>query len=304
MPTPDIDNLPEQIEVTDTLPASEQVPNPTPDQSAEILTSGTENPQPQIEQKTTNLVEVLNRLQNLNVETFFAANPTDDSAIAEQRAYFKDGLTIDTEADNIGTSHVKLYAMNTFIGISDDSIAKVYGVPIGDYGEKVRFKPQITLKFRELEINQSDTPVRSYKLLKEVSFRLLGDNIPNSAEELSQLREKILDQFADYSFDVSATETYTYRDLNNGYRLAIDCNRDTFIEITSKCLSIQDLNYDEQFLAVGNVARPSTPPMATVLGQQKTLNFRGRYGKVYFYRAEYKQSGIEDRIIASNIASI
>lgn len=301
MPTPDIDNLSEQIDVLDQLPTADQVPeNLTPDQASETLTTGSDNPQPQIEQKATNLIEVLNRLQNITVENFFAANPTDDEVIAEQRTYFREGLTIDTEADNLITAQAKLYAMNTFIGLDTEGIAKVYGLPIDEYGEKVRYKPQVTIKFIEAEINQEDTPVRSTKLVKQISFRLFGEYIPKSRDDLGTLRQKIIDAFSGFSYLVSKENTYTYRDLDKGYRLAIDAEKEVFTELVTKVLSIQDDTYDERYVGKGDVNRPEIPQTADVLGQTKTLPFRGRWGSVYFWKAEYKQLGIEDKILADN----
>lgn len=299
--TPDIDNSPEEIPIPEVSASADTVPTLTPDQSSETLTSGTDNPQPQIETKSVNLIEVLNRLQNLAVDTFFTPVATDDDALAEQRTYFKTSLTIDTEADNITTAFAKLYALDRFQGLDTGDLAKVYGVPIEQFGEKVQFKPQICLKFRELEINQSDLPVRNYKLEKEISFRLLGDEIPKNFDDLTNLREKILAAFSNYSWVVSSENTYTYRDFSRGYRLAIDIERDGFTEIVTKVLSVQDHTYEEQYVGYTKVNRPPTPPKGTVLGKEIDLPFRGRFGTVVFWKAEYKQEGIEDKIIATNV---
>lgn len=298
--TPDIDNSPEEIPIPEVSASADTVPTLTPDQSSETLTSGTDNPQPQIETKSVNLIEVLNRLQNLAVDTFFTPVATDDDALAEQRTYFKTSLTIDTEADNITTAFAKLYALDRFQGLDTGDLAKVYGVPIEQFGEKVRFKPQICLKFRELEINQSDLPIRDYKLVKEISFRLMN-TIPQNWDDLNALREKILSTFSAFSWVVSSEKTYTYRDLGNGYKLSIDADKDLFTEIVTKVLSIQDQTYDEIFVGTYDVSRPVTTPRANVLGKDVDLPFRGRFGTVVFWKAEYKQSGIEDKIIATNL---
>ena len=299
--TPDIDNSPEQIDVPEVSTSADTVPTLTPDQTTETLTSGTDNPQPQIEVKAVNLIEVLNRLQNLAVETFFTPIADEDPNLAEQRTYFKTSLTIDTEADNITTAFAKLYALDRFQGLDTGDLAKVYGVPIEQFGEKVRYKPQICLKFRELEINQSDLPIREYKLVKEISFRLLGNEIPKSFQELNTLREKILNAFSNYSWVVSSENTYTYRDFSRGYRLAIDIEKDGFTELVTKVLSVQDHTYEEQYVGDTKVNRPLAPPKGNVLGKEIDLPFRGRFGTVVFWKAEYKQEGIEDKIIATNV---
>jgi hypothetical protein len=238
MPTPDIDNLPEQIEVEDTLSTSEQVPNPTPEQSAEILTSGTENPQPQIEQKITNLVEVLNRLQNLNVETFFAANPTDDSAIAEQRAYFKDGLMIDTEADNIGTAHVKLYAMNTFIGIS--GLNEVYLLPPSEVANiDLRGKPKLKLYF--VETNYLSSSGREIADGQIAGIRLMEyTNESISRATAVSLGEKIRDAFNGFIWN-KGKNNLSYSDPQKGYNIQILCeSQQDGLDVLTKVLSLQE----------------------------------------------------------------
>lgn len=299
--TPDIDQSPEQIDAPDQSSTADAVPNPTTEQAAEVLTSGTDNPQPQIEAKAVNLIQVLNRLQNLSVESFFASVTGDTDVLAEQRVYFKDSLMIDVEADNLVTAFAKVYALDRFQGLDTDDLAKVYGVPIEQFGEKVAFKPQICLKFRETQINQTDLPIRDRKLVKEISFRLLGDNIPKNFDDLNNLRDKILAAFSGYTWAVSNQNTYTYRDFSRGYRLAIDIDKEGFIELVTKVLSIQDDTYDEQYTGDKKVNRPLTPPKAIVLGKEVDLPFRGRYGNVTFWKAEYKQAGIADKIIATNL---
>ena len=298
--TPDIDNTPEEIPVPEASTSADTVGTLTTEQSTETLTSGTDNPQPQIETKIVNLIEVLNRLQNLAVETFFTPIPDEDPTLAEQRTYFKTSLTIDTEADNITTAFAKLYALDRFQGLDTGDLAKVYGIPIENFAEKVVFMPQICLMFRELSINQNDLPLRDYKLKKEISFRLLGDNKPQSYDDLIALREKILDSFRGYSYDVSSENTFNYRDLDKGYRFAIDIEKEKFTELMTKVLAIQNDTYDEKFVGTSKVNRPLTAPKGTALGKVINLPFRGRFGTVVFWKAEFKQMGIEDKIIATN----
>jgi hypothetical protein len=325
MPTPSIDNIPVTIDFPELnlpqdyecvpsvtiAPDVPEIPKPPIDVDAappaaipanneNVFQAGTDNPAPQIEKKQVTLTAVLFRLQNLSVGQFFAANTDDTPEIAEQKTFFKDALTIDVEADNIVTSFAKVYALDRFMGLDTDGMAKVYGVPMEQFGERVRHKPQICLKFRELTINQEDTPIREKKLVKEISFRLMAD-IPSSFEDLNSLREQILNTFSGYSWLVSKDNTFTYRDEGNGYRLAIDAEKPLFTEIVTKILSIQNHTYDEIYVGKYNVNRPETPPKATVLGKEVTLPFRGRWGTVYFWKAEYKQAGIEDKIIATNI---
>jgi hypothetical protein len=324
MPTPDIDNIPESIDIPDVTTTSDVVPTPSavvapdpvdvpetpidPDApppaaipaSSEAVPTGLENPAPQIQKKQETLTAILQRLQNLTVGNFFAADATDSPEIAEQKVYFKNGLTIDEEADNAITAFAKVYALDRFIGLDTKDLAKVYGVPIEQFGAKTRFQPQICLKFREVEINSQDLPLRDYKLVKEISFRLM-ENVPQNYDDLSALREKILTAFSGFSWLVSSEKTYTYRDFIRGYRLAIDIEREAFTDLVTKVLGVQNHSFDEQYVGDASVNRPLTPPQGNVLGNVVGLPFRGRWGTVAFWKAEYKQIGIEDKILATAV---
>ena len=240
MPTPDIDNAPEEIDVPDQLPSADVVPTPSPDQAAEVITSGTGNPQPQIEAKATNLIEVLNRLQNLTVETFFAANPTDDAAIAEQRIYFKDGLTIDTEADNLITAHTKLYAMNTFLAIDPDALEAVYTLPLSTAANMgMRGKPQLHLYF--VEVNYSldsgrdiaDADIKGNRLMEYTTATL-------QESDLIAIGERTRDLFRDFLWE-KGKSLLSYSDPERGYNLQILCRtKDGGMEMLTKVLAIRE----------------------------------------------------------------
>jgi hypothetical protein len=293
----------------ETIPLDEQFIADNPDQTAAAVTpetpdppyeinSGETVPPVAIETSTVELSVNTARIHNFAITEFLAVPDADTSELAGVKRDLLGQLMIDNDVDTILSRMEKQLNLFFLKGLDDESLAKVYGVPIEEYGEKVRFKPQITIKFRELEINKDDTPVRINKLLKQISFRLLGDNIPNTRQELATLREKILDTFGSVSFLVSKDETYTYRDLSNGYRMAIDANREIAVDLFTKALDIQGFSFDGQYFAKGEVNRPEIPPTAIVFGETVNLPFRGRWGTVYFWKAEYKQAGIADKILA------
>jgi hypothetical protein len=243
MPTPEIDNTPEQIDVPDTLPVADQIPDTlTPDQASETLTSGTDNPQPQIEQKATNLVEVLNRLQNLTVDNFFAANPSDDPTIAEQRAYFKDGLTIDTEADNLISAFIKFYALNTFIGV-DSNFPEIFTVPFSTVNDELRYKPQVHLYFVETNYDfiQQNRRIRDGAIR---GIRLMGETSETITQvKVEAIANKIKDLFGDgqgFTWN-KGRAMFTYADDSKGYNLQILCTTsDEGKRIVTQVLAIQE----------------------------------------------------------------
>ena len=259
------------------------------------------NAQAAIEKDTIDWAEGFRKFQNFEVAAYFERVSEDSLPMQSQKDYWSKMTTI-TEDDGIIKALGKFMLFDRVRGSNLDTkdLAKVYGIPIEEFGENVRYKPQITIKFIESEINQQDTPVRNRKLVKRISFRLFGEYIPKNRGELGTLRQKIIDTFSGVSYLVSKDNTYTYRDLEKGYRMAIDAEKDVFTELVTKVLSIQGDTYDDRYAAKGDVNRPETPQTTEVLGETKTLPFRGRWGTVYFWKAEYKQAGIEDKILADN----
>lgn len=279
MPSPDINNTPEQIEVPDQNSTADVVPTPSPQQAAEVLTSGTDNPQPQIEVKATNLIEVLNRLQNLSVENFFAVNPEDTNSIAEQRVYFKDALTIDVEADNLVTAFAKVYAMDRFQALDADALSEVYTIPLSTIANiDLRGKPQLHLYF--IEVNYlsdsgrriADGQIGGIRLMDKTSESL-------TLAELTTLGEKIRDLFKDYLWE-KGKSMVSYSDPEMGYNLQILCQtKDGGIEVLTKVLSVRDheiitkyVNFKEN--AVPLEAYPSTSTDIQIL--EKTYKTRRR----------------------------
>lgn len=296
MPTPEIDNAPEAIDVPDTLPSADVLPSTlTGDQSSEVLTSGTDNPQPQIERKATNLIEVLNRLQNLSVETFFAANPTDDSAIAEQRTYFKDGLMIDTEADNLITAHAKFYAMNTFLGLDLDEI---YTLPLSTAANiGMRGKPQLDLYFVEvnylLDSGRSivDGQIAGNRLMDKTSDTL-------QVSELTAMGERIRDLFRDFIWE-KGKSLLSYSDPEKGYNLQILCqSKDGGLEVLTKILAIREhavinkfVNFKENEDPTDSY--PETQQNLQILGETYKTHIRRPTASVKLRVAQLHIEGIQ-----------
>ncbi len=238
--TPDIDNSPEEIPVPEVSTSADTVPTLTPDQSSETLTSGTDNPQPQIEAKATNLIEVLNRLQNLAVESFFAINTEDSTAIAEQRVYFKDALTIDVEADNLVTAFAKVYAMDRFQALDADALSEVYTIPLSTVANiGLRGKPQLHLYFVEVNYLSdsgrriADGQITGIRLMDKTSETL-------TLIELTALGEKIRDLFKDFLWE-KGKSLLTYSESAKGYNLQILCKtKEDGTEVLNKVLSVRD----------------------------------------------------------------
>lgn len=241
MPTPDIDNAAENIDVPDQLPVADQVPETlTNDQASETLTTGSDNPQPQIEQKVVTLVEILKRLQNLTVEKFFEANPTDSPELAEQRQYFRDGLTIDLEADNAITADIKCRAMDRFIGLDSDRLNELYLLPPSEIVNiNLGKKPKLKLYF--VEVNYSTDLERDIADGQIAGIRLVEfDATSISRANAVALGEKIRDTFNGFIWQ-KGKHNLSYSDPEKGYNIQILCDtKDGGLEVLSKVLSLRD----------------------------------------------------------------
>ncbi|WP_055077667.1 hypothetical protein [Pseudanabaena sp. 'Roaring Creek'] len=296
MPTPDIDNSPEQIDIPDQLPTVDRVPSTlTPDQSSETLTSGTDNPQPQIERNTDNLVAILNRLQNLVVTQFFEPRDSDSVELAEQRQYFKDGLMIDVEADSAVIADIKCRAMDRFIGLDTSDLAKVYSIPIERFQASRTFEPQIKIIFKELTKNEQDLPLRNYYLEKEVSFPILEKFIPKTEDELKTFGDKIIDAFDGFSFTSAKDKYFTYKDKQNGFEFTIYAERDITKNIIEKVLNIQEVEFDEPLLVESSFTPSDKPQTIDVMGKKVNKPKRGRWGDLRLHKIQYHIKGIEPK---------
>lgn len=240
MPNPDIDNEPEIISTPDSMDVADLAPIADPDQKLEAITVGNDNPAIQIEQKAANIIEVLNRLQNLAVDKFFEAIPDENPVLAEQRTYFKSALTIDVEADNIITAFAKFYAMDRFQGLDLGDLGEVYTIPLSTAANiDLRGKPQLHLYFVEVNyLSDSDRRIADGQI---GGIRLMDKTSQSlTLTELTTLGEKCRDLFNGFLWD-KGKSMVSYSDPEKGYNLQILCQtKEGGVETLGKVLAIRD----------------------------------------------------------------
>lgn len=277
MPTPDIDNEPELIDKPDAIAASDVSPVPSPDAALETITVGNDNPAVQIEAKSVNLIEVFNRLQNLAADDFFAIDTTDNPVIAEQKAYFKDALKIDVEADSLISAFAKIYCLDRFKALDSDSLDAVYTIPDSTIANiDLRGKPQLDLYF--VEVNYLTSLGREIVDGQIAGIRLMESSSQTLTEsELVLLGEKIKDSFRDFLW-VKGKNMLSYSDPDKGLNLQVLCqSKEGGIEVINKVLALRNfeiqnsrLNYKVNESPAE--AYPVTPTLTEVLG--KTVKSR------------------------------
>lgn len=256
--------------------------------------SGINVPEPTIEKKILTLAAFTTRIQNLSLQDFIKRQEGDSADLAETKQQALEVLTIDPETDNALTRVEK--QLNLFLLSGLQGLATVFGTPTEVYDEKVAYKPQLLMVFKERVINPDDLPLRIYKLEKEISFRFMGDNVPTTKDDLDALKAKIIEKFVGFKWTVSPIYSYNYRDKANGYRLSISAERDLAVELITKVVSLQNHEFDEQWLGETKHNK-GTPRTATYFGEEVQLPFRGRYGDVYLHTATYLQNGIKPKVL-------
>ncbi len=292
------------------IPAIPDLPDTTPTEVitpdtpiANVDNSGLNVPAPEIEKKVISLGETTARIQNLVLADFFKPDSQDNSDLANTKNELAQQLTINNDTDNAITRVEK--QLNLFLLQGFSNLATVYGTPTEVYDEQVQYKPQLIMKFVEKIINPEDTPLRVYKLQKEISFRFMTESsTPKTQADLDDLKAKILAAFGlPFKWVVSPTSTYHYRDKSNGYRLSIDAEKDLALEIINKVISFKDDTFDEQYLG-NSTHTKSTPKTATYFDQIVDLPFRGRYGDVYLYQVTYSQAGIKPKTLIDGFTMV
>ena len=256
---------------------------------------------------TQTLMEQFADIFNARVAKYFqtATNDTSDSAKIKQ--FISQELQINLEVDTLPKINWKQNFFNETAGYAFSNLAPVYATPVWDSQADIVFSPQIFVVFSEIQINQSDLPLRNYKLTKQMSCRLLPSHVPTGIPQLKSLAQKVHNAFFTGTTPMSYTSgltTYRYSDPTNGYRLSIDCGSLVTAEkLINAMLSIQGLELNTGNLSTIQRNKP-TAQQLLVLGKEVNKPTFGRIGKLYFRQAQYHQKGIAPRILVNNAGQI
>ena len=174
---------------------------------------------------------------------------------------------------------------------ASDLQAPLYGIPVGNYDEVRKYKPQVTLYFKE---DSEDVEAGYAPLRTEISFRLMDETettITNS--KLLIIANKIKAEFGinnGYRFHRGKT-LCSYFDAEKGYQLRIMAYSVTEAkEVIGKVLDIQNHTPDWEKLTTNendspSVAYPTLPPLKNILGKSQRMPRRRPVGYVRFQRA-------------------
>jgi hypothetical protein len=188
----------------------------------------------------------------------------------------------------------KIALFSNYMAIRNNQVdVDFYAIPIEDYHEKIQFKPQIVLLFRQRD---RDVPSGRRPLEGQIGFRWMRENI-------SEFNAESMANKIDFTFgSKDSPEGYergavicNYVRPEEGYRLrvyAYDENEGR--RIIEKTLSLQDHQYDPDFFSFSQTRRNlrSGNESKFIYGESRDLPRERPSGEVYFYRAELKIWGV------------
>jgi hypothetical protein len=181
---------------------------------------------------------------------------------------------------------------------AQDMQAPIYGIPVGQFLETRRFRPQVTLYFKE-DAEDIDPDYRA--ITAEISFRLMNESETTiSKAELTTLANKIKAEFGGltpYRWKKGKT-VCSYIDPENGYSMQIYAfSKTEGKEVIGKVLDLRNKTPQWEFLTVNeneepSQAYPTIPPSKTILGKSTRLPRKRPVGYVRFLRATCQVWGV------------
>ncbi|MCF4968703.1 hypothetical protein [Nostoc sp. CMAA1605] len=206
--------------------------------------------------------------------------------LTSTRGQLRIACTLD-DNDTSAMTMLRMYLFYEVLGYGQKNLAVVYGSK-ERYTPPVTGHPRVILYFSQ---DRSGIP-KGYGLVDaEMSFRLMKETeetfTPAEAETLGR---KIKEEFTDGGKGIQFTkgkDIYAYYDKENGYRLKILCTTESdAIDVIQRCLRIQNIAYNKNFLSVSQPKKTSNPKPGKTLIYGKQREKR-RYRPIANVRFRY-----------------
>ena len=240
---------------------------------------------------------VLVRTHNPTVQAFFSKLESDlgrgDSGKKKAIQQIRTACTIRVnDSAIVASGKVALfnsYAIAKSVGVEGD----FYAMPIEDYHERVRLKPQVVLLFRQ---PRDEVPDGRRAIEAQIGFRWRKES-PSKGDAAS-LANRIDSEFGwrdrPYKWERGAV-IGSYVDPDRGYRLKLYVkNQSEGREVIEKVLNLQNDSFDRNFYSYSKTERQlrDGTERQTILGESRKLPRERPSGRVAFYRAELKVWGV------------
>lgn len=251
-----------------------------------------------VSREWANQKSFIRKVYNREVNEWFRDidDPLPDNSIPRKQA--KKACLIQSR----DSQNLTLIKMLTFRHLVQQTHLKpeVYGIPIEPYQEKVTFRPQVHLFFR-----QDSSAVTSDRRAMEgqISFRLINETSATMTETKGRaLAVKIKNEFATNNGYIWKKGKFkcVYKDFNNGLDLNIlTISKTEGIELIRKLCDVIDAAYDADLLRISEPERDSltNPTSASLVYGKRRKDKRWRpIGNVRFQYALLTVHGMQHRI--------
>lgn len=217
------------------------------------------------------LQDTIRRLHNKEVSQYFKSTPID--SIATPKASLRTASTIN-DTDTVDMTVLRLFLFWVMVRKLRDSTDLVYGIPIEDYAQTFKFRPQIFLAFAE---PPEDVDPEYYACTGQITFRLMDETSTSLSQgKLKTFATKIKSEFATPRYTWrKGKDCYSYRDLEKGYQLKLFCRSESDAkDLISSVLDIQTHTPDWDLLRLNKAteesgAFPTNPGSQSILGKSK-----------------------------------
>lgn len=241
---------------------------------------------------------VLIRTHNPLVEAYFAKLQQEDEA--NNKGKKTPSIRVIKQAclilvnDSAVIAAGKLTLFNSYLVSRNAGLeADYYAIPIEDYHEKVQFKPQIMLLFRQRD---RDVPSGRRPLEGQIGFRWVKENITEfNAELMAEKIDFILGSKDSPEHYRRGAVICNYVRPEEGYRMRVYADdEDEGRQIIERVVSLQDHSFDPDFFSFSQTRRNlrSGNESKYIYGESRDLPRERPSGEVYFYRAELKIWGV------------
>lgn len=196
--------------------------------------------------------------------------------------------------DDNDTATMLLIRMMLFYMVlrrAQDMQAPIYGMPVAQYDEAYRYRPHVTLYFRE-DIQDVDPDFQPLRV--QISFRITDKTESTITKaELTSLANKIKTEFGSanaYRWHKGRT-CCTYYEPEKGYIFKVFAfSKSEGKEVISKVLDLQNHIPDWSKLTINendqeSLAYPIVPPQKNIVGEQVRMPRKRPVGYVRFQRA-------------------
>lgn len=243
--------------------------------------------------KWEHLQDVLRRYHNKLVREEFS-DVTDDDAIAIPRGALKLACLLDDD-DTVSMTLLRLHLFFFHARKAADLQAPIYGIPVSNFDERVIYKPQVHLLFRQ---DEDSTPQRASPTCAEVSYRLINETPASITEsDLIRIGNRIKAELGGsngYRWSKGKV-IVTYKSLSDGLNLKIYAlNEAEGIQVIRKICDCAQQSYNDDFVVVhaSKASYSANPGNQTILGKSRRKPVRRPVTYVRFLKADISIHGL------------